>query len=144
MPPWHANPKHGKFANDARLSDEDKEPIDTLGRSRRARKGTRRTCRRRASSPTAGRSASRTRRLHARQAVQRAGRRAKVRYQYFIVDPGFNEDKWIKAAECRPGNRAVVHHIIVGVVPPGSRRRSRARRRALRIGWPPPRPARGR
>jgi hypothetical protein len=38
-----------------------------------------------------------------------------VPYQYFVVEPGFAEDKWIKAAECRPGNRAVVHHIIVGV-----------------------------
>src|SRR5690606_1672814 len=27
MPPWHANPKHGKFANDARLSDEEKQLI---------------------------------------------------------------------------------------------------------------------
>ena len=45
-----------------------------------------------------------------------------VRYQYFVVDPGFTEDKWIQAAECRPGNRAVVHHIIVGVVPPGGDR----------------------
>jgi hypothetical protein len=36
-----------------------------------------------------------------------------VRYQYFVVDPGFKEDKWVQAAECRPGNRAVVHHIIV-------------------------------
>jgi hypothetical protein len=25
MPPWHADPKHGKFVNDARLSDADKE-----------------------------------------------------------------------------------------------------------------------
>ncbi|PCI31311.1 MAG: hypothetical protein COB53_13485 [Elusimicrobia bacterium] len=36
-------------------------------------------------------------------------------YKHFVVDPGFTEDKWIKAAECRAGNRAVVHHIIVGI-----------------------------
>jgi hypothetical protein len=47
--------------------------------------------------------------------------KGEVRYQYFQVDPGFTEDKWVQAAECRPGNRAVVHHIIVGVVPPGGR-----------------------
>jgi hypothetical protein len=51
-----------------------------------------------------------------------------VRYQYFMVDPGFTEDKWIQAAECRPGNRAVVHHIIVAVVPPGKRPRKTSAR----------------
>ena len=34
-------------------------------------------------------------------------------YQRFIVDPGFVNDMWVQAAECRPGNRAVVHHILV-------------------------------
>jgi hypothetical protein len=43
-----------------------------------------------------------------------------VRYQYFLADPGFTEDTWIKSAECRPGNRAVVHHIIVGIIPKGA------------------------
>ena len=44
-----------------------------------------------------------------------------VRYQYFQVDPGFKEDKWVKAAELQPGNRAVVHHILVFVQPPKGR-----------------------
>ena len=43
-----------------------------------------------------------------------------VKYQYFTVDPGFKEDKWISAAECRIGNRAVVHHIIVALHRDGS------------------------
>src|SRR5262249_35788948 len=29
MPPWHANPAHGKFLNDSRLADRDKELINT-------------------------------------------------------------------------------------------------------------------
>jgi hypothetical protein len=40
-------------------------------------------------------------------------------YKRFTVDPGFKEDVWIQAAECRPGNRAVVHHILVYVLAPG-------------------------
>ena len=43
-----------------------------------------------------------------------------VKYQHFIVDPGFKEDKWIKAVEAKAGNRSVVHHIIVAVAPIGS------------------------
>ena len=36
-----------------------------------------------------------------------------LRYQFFRVDPHFTEDKWIEAAEILPGNRAVVHHVLV-------------------------------
>jgi hypothetical protein len=36
-----------------------------------------------------------------------------VDYKHFTVDPGFTEDKWMTACEARPGNRSVVHHILV-------------------------------
>ena len=29
MPPWHANPAHGKFKNDVRLTDAEKQTIAT-------------------------------------------------------------------------------------------------------------------
>src|SRR5262249_17528459 len=44
-----------------------------------------------------------------------------VPYQYFIVRTDFPEDRWVQAAEARPGNRAVVHHIIVYVTEDGKR-----------------------
>jgi hypothetical protein len=51
-----------------------------------------------------------------------------VDYQYFVVDPGFKEDKWITAAQVIPGSRSVVHHAICFVRPPdGSRFRG--------VGW---------
>ena len=43
-----------------------------------------------------------------------------VDYQEFEVDPGFREDRWVVAAEIRPGNRAVVHHVTVFLKPPGA------------------------
>ncbi len=42
-----------------------------------------------------------------------------VPYQYYTVDPHFTEDKWVYGAEARPGNRAVVHHLIMFYLPPG-------------------------
>lgn len=36
-----------------------------------------------------------------------------VEYQYFKIATNFTEDKWVKAAEIIPGNRAVVHHVLV-------------------------------
>jgi hypothetical protein len=44
-----------------------------------------------------------------------------VPYKYLTVQTNFNEDKWIQAAEIRPGNRTVVHHIIVFVQEPGAK-----------------------
>jgi mono/diheme cytochrome c family protein len=41
-----------------------------------------------------------------------------VEYQYFVVDPGLTEDRWVQAAQVKPGNRSVVHHAICFVRPP--------------------------
>ena len=41
-----------------------------------------------------------------------------IDYQFFVIDPGFTEDKWIQAAEVKPSCRAVVHHVLVFVQPP--------------------------
>jgi hypothetical protein len=46
-----------------------------------------------------------------------------VPYQRFRIPTGFTEDKWITAAEIQPGNRAVVHHSIVFIQPPGGKGR---------------------
>src|SRR5262249_25609018 len=39
-------------------------------------------------------------------------------YIYFRVPTGFTEDKWIQAAEFRPGNKRVVHHAVVFIETP--------------------------
>ncbi|MFY9610290.1 MAG: thiol-disulfide isomerase [Blastocatellia bacterium] len=44
-----------------------------------------------------------------------------VPYKYFTVQTNFNEDKWVQAAEIRPSNRKVVHHVIVFVQEPGAK-----------------------
>ncbi len=44
-----------------------------------------------------------------------------VEYQYFVVDPGWDEDRWFKAAEVRPTNTAVVHHVLIFARVPGQR-----------------------
>jgi len=43
-----------------------------------------------------------------------------VDYQHIIVHTGFTEDRWVQAAEVRPTERAVVHHIIAFVREPKS------------------------
>src|SRR5262249_26301779 len=43
-----------------------------------------------------------------------------VPYKFFLVDPGWKEDRWVSAVEPRPGNPAVVHHILVFLIPPNT------------------------
>ena len=117
MPPWHADPAIGEFSNDCRLTDEEKQLIaawvdagapegdpQDLPAPRQY---------------TAGWQISAPDRVipMADQAFK-VPADGTVEYQYFVVDPGFTEDVWVKEAEARPGNNAVVHHIIVFIVPP--------------------------
>jgi hypothetical protein len=36
-----------------------------------------------------------------------------VQYEYFYIPTNFTEPKWVQAIEVRPGNRNVVHHVLV-------------------------------
>jgi mono/diheme cytochrome c family protein len=111
MPPWHADPRYGKFSNDRRLKQEDADIIlawiDSglkLGDEKDlpAPKNF-------ADGWVIGKPDV-IFELPAEQTVQATGT---VPYQYFTTPTNFKEDVWIQAAEARPGNRAVVHHIIV-------------------------------
>ncbi len=43
-----------------------------------------------------------------------------IDYQHVIVPTGFTQDTWVQAAEVRPTDRAVVHHIIAFIREPKS------------------------
>jgi len=47
-----------------------------------------------------------------------------IPYQYFEVATNFTEDKWIQALEIRPGDRSVVHHVLVYGKEPGTATRT--------------------
>ena len=40
-------------------------------------------------------------------------------YQNIVVETGLNEERWVRAIEVRPGDRGVVHHVLVQLVEPG-------------------------
>ena len=118
MPPWHASPKHGQFANDSRLTDLERQQILTwvehgapLGDASELPAPRTYTVGWQIPQPDQIVPMSDTSFI-----VPASG---EVEYQYFLADPKFTEDKWVQACECRPGNRGVVHHIIVFIVPPG-------------------------
>jgi hypothetical protein len=118
MPPWHANPAYGTFANENRLTDAEKQLIYAWVKA---------GC---PEGDPADLPAPRTFQegwFLPRQpdlVVPLADQPVAVKaegvepYRWYTVDPGFTEDKWVTLAECQPGNRAVVHHIIVFIKPP--------------------------
>lgn len=113
MPPWHADPKFGKFANDARLTAEEKQLIEAWAADG-APEGDK------ADLPqlrrfTQGWQLPRKPDLVVPMRKQpfKVPAEGFVDYQYFTMDPKFTEDKWVQAVEIMPGNRTVVHHALV-------------------------------
>ena len=111
MPPWHADPAHGTFANDARLTPEEKRtllawceagcPVGDLSEAPEPpafaegwRIGT----------PDAV--------FAAADAPLPVPADGTLDYEYLRVDPGFTEDRYVVAAEPRPGDPSVgaSHH----------------------------------
>lgn len=119
MPPWHADPAHGQFANDARLTDEERSQIGNWVAAG-APEGDPKDLPPTPQFVTGWRIGQPDLIVKMATKPYTVPATGEVKYQYFVVDPGFKEDKWVKAAECRPGNRSVVHHIIVAA---GSRER---------------------
>ena len=120
MPPWHANPEHGKFINEARLSDEEKDQI-VRWVAAGAPEGNKADLPPPREYTVGWQIGQPDTVIYMSDKPYNVPAKGEIRYQYFRIDPGFKEDKWVQMAECRPGNRAVVHHIIVGIVPPGGR-----------------------
>jgi mono/diheme cytochrome c family protein len=121
MPPWHADPAHGRFRNSRRLSDADRamllawvdqgcpegNPSD-LPPPRTFVQGWR------IGQPDAVFTMPKA------VAVPAQAPKAGIPYKFVVVSEPFPEDKWLQAVECRPGQPGVVHHITAFLLPPGT------------------------
>jgi mono/diheme cytochrome c family protein len=125
MPPWFADPKFGKFANDRSLTDQEIETI-TKWIDAGCPKGDDRDLpepRKFAESWFIG-EPDVTFTMKEEFQVPASGT---VPYRYFAMPTNFEEDKWIESVELKAGNPAVVHHILMSVREPGSRAGPRPR-----------------
>jgi peroxiredoxin/mono/diheme cytochrome c family protein len=120
MPPWHADPRHGKFANDRHLSPKERATLLAW-----VEQGTPLGDPAKAPAPKSWVDGwnigqpDQVIELPEEYIVKADGT---LNYQYFVVPSGFTEDRWIQAAEARPTDRGVVHHIIVYLQVPGQPR----------------------
>jgi peroxiredoxin/mono/diheme cytochrome c family protein len=117
MPPWHASPEHGRFANDARLSADEKRSIREWVAAG-APEGDP------ADLPPPAQFAEGWR-IPKPDLVLEMPRAVEIPatgfmpYEYVEIDPKLTRDVWVRASQVRPGNPAVVHHVIAFVLPPG-------------------------
>ncbi|MEZ5353458.1 MAG: hypothetical protein R2762_12545 [Bryobacteraceae bacterium] len=110
MPPWFADPKFGHFSNDARLSSSEIDVVKAWA-DQGAPEG----------NPGDLPKAPEFREgwlLGKPEVVVDIGRDHVVKpgadaYEHFIVDTNLKEGIWVRAAEIKPGNRRVVHHVHV-------------------------------
>lgn len=118
MPPWHANPQHGDFVNQRLMPEQDKQILrDWLAAGTPAGNLDKLPS---PSEPAKEWSLPREPDLVVSMSTRPFPVPASgaVDYQYYVVDPGLKEGRWIVGAEIIPGNRSVVHHSIVFIRPP--------------------------
>lgn len=120
MPPWHADPHYGHFQNDARMSDEDKATIARWVAAG-APEGDPKDLPKPPQFTEGWMIPEPDQVIYMADKPYDVPATGVVEYQMFVVDPGWKEDKWLSAIEPRPGNPAVVHHILIFVIPPDGR-----------------------
>jgi len=119
MPPWFADPKYGHFANDRSLKQKDIETLTAWAKSG-AKEGDPKDLPKPAQFLQGWNIGKPDLQIEMSQdfKVPAAGT---LDYQYILIQGNFKEDTWVSEAEVRPGNRALVHHVIAFVRPPNSK-----------------------
>ena len=119
MPPWHADPRHGHFTNDRRLAPSERAALLAwVEQGAPQGDGPEPQPREWPEGWTIG-TPDIVFSLPQPNPVPAQGT---LPYANISVPTNFAEDVWVQAAEARPGNPAVVHHIIVYVEALGEKR----------------------
>jgi hypothetical protein len=118
MPPWSPDPKYGQFSNDHRLPQKE---IDTIVAwvDGGAKEGSAKDL-----APVPESLLSGGWQIGKPDVVLSMAEEYTVEpdapdnYINFFIPTNFKEDKWIQAAEIKPGNKRVVHHVIAFIQTP--------------------------
>src|SRR5688572_28242680 len=121
MPPWHADPAHGTWANDRRLTDAERDPL-----VRWIKQGA-------PEGQTAAAASAVPAGVHEGEGGWRLGEpdlaikfekvelpaNGEDEFHDLLQSNPLPEDKWVRAVEILPGDRRVVHHVIIYVIDEG-------------------------
>jgi len=139
MPPWHADPQHGKFRNDRRLTSFEIDVLDLWAKTG-AKEGNAKDAppaREFAQGWTIGKPDL----ILDIGTEYRVPAKGTIEYTYFVVPTGFTEDKWIEKIEVRPTARQVVHHAVLFARGPKAKDWRDAQPGVPFVPPPPPPPA---
>lgn len=116
MPPWYADPHFGKFSNDRTLAQADIDTIVSWADSG-AKAGDAKDAPKPIEFVEGWRIGKPDAVIEMPEAfnVPASGT---IDYQYVIIPTNFKEDTYVQVAEARPGNPALVHHIIAFIREP--------------------------
>lgn len=112
MPPWFAT-QGGPFLHEAKLTEAEIRLFDEWA-AQGAPRGAPEPSRRRREWVTGWNIPEPDRVLEAPKSFA-VPARGEVEYQMIVLPTGFDEDRWVSAAEIRPSERGVVHHAVAYV-----------------------------
>lgn len=115
MPPWFADPRHGRFSNDPSLRPEEIARIAAWVNAG-APEGPREA----ASKPGKQVPAPRMDQVLRMPQPFVLRRGSSLDYQFLIFPQKFTADRWVRQVVVRPGDRSVVHHAVLYVREAGS------------------------
>ncbi len=110
MPPWHADAPPGTFHNERQLTESERQTLVDWSRAG-APKGDHDL----PPAPTFvdGWAIGKPDLVLQMLEDRAIPARGTIEYEHFYVPTNLTETKWVKAIEVRPGNRAVVHHVLL-------------------------------
>jgi thiol-disulfide isomerase/thioredoxin len=111
MPPWHADPKHGKFSNARSLAQDEIDALVAWADGGRA-KGDDKDLPKPIEYPKGSWTIGTPDVILAMAKEFDVPAKGVVPYQDFIVETNFKEDRWVERAQILPGSRTV-HHAAV-------------------------------
>ena len=111
MPPWHADAPHGTFRNERGLTAAQKDLIERWAAAE-APEGNP------ADLPpvpafTSGWGIGQPDAIFEMQEDYPVPANGTIEYEHFYIPTNFTEERWLQAIEARPGNRSLVHHVLV-------------------------------
>jgi hypothetical protein len=119
MPPWFADPHFGHFSNDRSMSEQDVKTLVAWVDSG-AKEGNPKDLPKPVEFVNGWNIDKPEFQIEMAQdfKIPASGT---IDYQHILIKGNFDKDTWISQAEVRPGNRALVHHVIAYIRPPGSK-----------------------
>jgi len=119
MPPWFADPRYGKFANDRSLPQADMKTLVAWADAG-APEGNPKEAPAPMTWTTTNWKIGKPDIVYEMPTAFNVPGSGVLEYHYVVIPTGFTQDRWVQMTEMQAGNPSVVHHANAFLRPPGS------------------------